>query len=224
MQRRIHVVIALILITSLTILCVLCEELRVNNKRLEQLEEINHQYEIETNTLKKELETLQQELESQLQNNNLLQEDREAISKELEQVKARLQDFEAILSSSVCPISLSELDLLFRIVEAEAGAEPMEGKIAVANVIINRVHDSRFPNTVEGVIYQPNQFEPVSNGSINKIASKESKDAVLRALAGEKVVTSDTIGFWAVYVSANHEVWKQGITNRIGTHVFTTGY
>jgi len=153
-----------------------------------------------------------------------LQEDMEAIQQELDTKKGRLEEFEAILSSSVIPITLQELDLFFRLVEAEAGNEDMIGKIAVANVVINRVRDSRFPNTVTEVIYQPYQFQPVANGHINKIAPADSKEAVLRALKGEQVVSSDTIGFWATYVSRSHELWRLPITNQIGIHVFTNKF
>ena len=58
--------------------------------------------------------------------------------------------------------------------------------ILVANVIINRVRSPRFPNTIRGVVYQANQFSPVSNGSINRVrVTQETIDCVDRALAGE---------------------------------------
>lgn len=68
--------------------------------------------------------------------------------------------------------------MLERLVEAEAGGEPYEGKLAVATVVINRLNSKEFPNTIHGAIYQKNQFSPVANGSINCKASAESKRAV----------------------------------------------
>ncbi|MEW6233603.1 MAG: cell wall hydrolase, partial [Chloroflexota bacterium] len=47
-----------------------------------------------------------------------------------------------------------ELDLLARLVQAEAGGEPYQGQVAVAASVLNRVRDSRYPNTIHGVIYQ----------------------------------------------------------------------
>jgi len=56
----------------------------------------------------------------------------------------------------------------------------------VANVIINRVKSGEFPDTVKGVVYEPSQFSPVSNGSINSVkVTDDTKQCVDRALAGE---------------------------------------
>lgn len=85
----------------------------------------------------------------------------------------------------IIPITDEELDLLQRLVEAEAGAEPYLGKVAVAAVVINRVLSPDFPNTVRDVIYQPNQFQPVKNGKINQVKpSEETISAVFAALKG----------------------------------------
>lgn len=75
---------------------------------------------------------------------------------------------------------------LLRIVEAEAGICDSKGKILVANVVMNRVRSSEFPNTVREVVYQPSQFSPVSNGTINtcKVTS-QTVECVKRALSGE---------------------------------------
>ena len=77
-----------------------------------------------------------------------------------------------------------DLYYLSRIINAESGNQPLSGKIAVGNVILNRVADSRFPGTVKGVIYQKNQFSPVSNGSINKTPNAESVIAAKLCLDG----------------------------------------
>lgn len=174
--------------------------------------------------LQDNIKGVQQELESEINKVKQLEEDKEAIQKELDAKTIRLKQFEAILSSSVIKLTLEELDLFFRLVEAEAGNENMRGKIAVANVVINRVKDTRFPDTVKEVIYQPYQFQPIINGHINKTPSSDSKKAVLRALKGEQVVSSDTISFWATYLNSSHELWRLPITNRIGIHVFTNKF
>lgn len=185
-----------------------------------QIEELENNI----NTTQQELENIKQELENSNNRVKQLEEDKEAIQQELDTKSTRLEQFEAILSSSVIKLTLEELDLFFRLVEAEAGNEGMEGKIAVANVVINRVRDSRYPDTVKEVIYQPYQFEPVTNGHINKMAPADSKEAVLRALKGEQVVSADTISFWATYLDSSHELWSLPITARIGVHVFTNKY
>ncbi|MCI8945860.1 MAG: cell wall hydrolase [Lachnospiraceae bacterium] len=88
--------------------------------------------------------------------------------------------------------SLSEHDfqILCRIVEAEAGGEDMNGRILVANVILNRVKSSTFPNSVEGVVFQKSngtfQFSPIRDGRYQRVRiSDETVEAVERALLGE---------------------------------------
>lgn len=73
---------------------------------------------------------------------------------------------------------------LSRIINAESGNQPLEGKIAVGNVVLNRVASSIFPDTVYEVIFQRNQFTPVSNGSIYKTPNAESVIAAKLCLEG----------------------------------------
>lgn len=85
-----------------------------------------------------------------------------------------------------------DYETLLKIVQAEAGTEDEEGKLLVANVVLNRVKSKKFPNTVTEVVYQKSggrcQFSPVSNGSINRIqVSEETIAAVERALDGEDI-------------------------------------
>ncbi len=71
----------------------------------------------------------------------------------------------------------SDIYWLSKIISAEAGGEPMKGKMAVGNVILNRMRSSQFPNTIYGVIFDKKygvQFAPVSNGTIYKAADEES--------------------------------------------------
>jgi spore germination cell wall hydrolase CwlJ-like protein len=85
-----------------------------------------------------------------------------------------------------------DIDVLCRIVEAEAGGEDENGKLLVANVVLNRVADESFPDTVREVVFQSDsgtsQFSPVSNGKYYKVTvSDETKAAVKRALDGEDI-------------------------------------
>lgn len=83
-----------------------------------------------------------------------------------------------------------EKDILYRIVEAEAGGEDYKGKILVANVILNRVVDSNFPDSVEGVVFQKSasgtyQFSPIADGRYDEVTiSKETIEAVNKAIKG----------------------------------------
>ena len=75
-----------------------------------------------------------------------------------------------------------EIALLERLVEAESKGEPYSGKVAVAKVILNRVANGSFPNSIQAVINEPGQFDPVSNGSISGSATNETIQAVSEAL------------------------------------------
>lgn len=85
-----------------------------------------------------------------------------------------------------------EMDILCRIVQAEAGGEDVRGKILVADVIINRVEDPAFPDNVEDVVFQYGdgvyQFSPVGNGRINDVVvTEETREAVYTALLEEDI-------------------------------------
>lgn len=58
------------------------------------------------------------------------------------------------------------LKWLSHIINAEAGNQSLEGQICVGNVVLNRVADERFPDSVKAVVFSPNQFCPVKSGSI----------------------------------------------------------
>lgn len=83
-----------------------------------------------------------------------------------------------------------ERQILERIVEAEAGDQDLEGRILVANVILNRVHSKQFPDTIKGVVFANRggryQFSPVSNGRYYRVTvSDKTRKAVKRALQGK---------------------------------------
>ena len=111
------------------------------------------------------------------------------------------------------------VELLARLVEAEALAEPYVGKVAVAAVVLNRLESPLFPDTIPGIIYQRGQFEPVSNGWINIRPSQASRQAVRDALAGWDP-TYDSLYFYNPGKS-NHSYFRNlEFTVRIGNHWF----
>lgn len=78
-----------------------------------------------------------------------------------------------------------DLELLACIVWAEAGNQDLYGKELVADVILNRVDDPRFPDTIKDVIFQSGQFSTVRNGALNKAyynVTQECFDAVVNEL------------------------------------------
>ncbi|BAH05643.1 cell wall hydrolase [Clostridium kluyveri] len=125
-------------------------------------------------------------------------------------------------SGSIVPYSESDLDLLARLVTAEAEGEAYKAKVAVAAVVLNRVQNSRFPSTIKDVIYEVSggyyQFTPVYNGWINKSASQDSKNAAYEALYG-----SDPTNGALYYFddsTTNTWLWSKPIALRVGKMVF----
>ncbi|MCQ2435741.1 MAG: stalk domain-containing protein [Clostridia bacterium] len=76
---------------------------------------------------------------------------------------------------------------LSRIISAEAQGEPIAGKIAVGNVILNRVNDGSYPNSVYGVIFDKKygtQFTPAASGTVYNTPTEESIIAAKICLEG----------------------------------------
>ena len=81
-------------------------------------------------------------------------------------------------------LAYDDLEYLAACIEAEAGTQGLMGKRIVCDVILNRVDDSRFPNSIIGVINAPGQFQVVHNGAINKVSiTQETFDAIEMELA-----------------------------------------
>ncbi len=118
--------------------------------------------------------------------------------------------------------SNTEIDLLARLITAEAESEPYNAKVAVGAVVLNRIKDSRFPNTISSVIYQKSnsyyQFTPVENGWINKPASTDAKKAAQEAL--KNVDPSNGALYYFDDSSTNKWLWSKPITARIGKMVY----
>jgi N-acetylmuramoyl-L-alanine amidase len=117
-------------------------------------------------------------------------------------------------------LSDSEIDLLARLVRAEAQTEPIEGKIAVACVVLNRVENPQFPNSIKEVIYAPGQFQPVKNGQINKPADQESIQAVKAALTDKREFAPGALFFYNPTIATSRWLDKRATTLVIGQHVF----
>ncbi|MCM1056696.1 MAG: cell wall hydrolase [Firmicutes bacterium] len=121
-----------------------------------------------------------------------------------------------------------ELEVLQRIVEAEAGNEDEDGKLLVANVVLNRVDSDRFPETVTEVVFQQSkgvtQFSPVASGRIYTVeVSEETVAAVERALAGEDISQGALFFAARKYASSSKMRWfdeKLTFLFRHGGHEF----
>lgn len=113
----------------------------------------------------------------------------------------------------------NDVELIARLVHAEARAEPYEGQVAVAAVLLNRVNSSSFPNSVSGVIYQPLAFESVANGQFNIPPTEQNRKAARSALNGWDP-TYGCLFFWNPSKPVSKWIWSRKIVRRIKDHVF----
>ncbi len=116
-----------------------------------------------------------------------------------------------------------ELYWLSRIISAESRGEPLNGRIAVGNVVLNRVAHPDFPNTIYGVIFDDRwggQFEPVRNGTVYQTPTGGSLLAAKLVLEGADVV-DDCLYFLNPVLAQNFwTVENRPFHTTIGCHDF----
>ena len=140
----------------------------------------------------------------------------------------RVVDCNELQRNSKYQLTEEELEVLLRIVEAEAGCEDEEGKLLVANVILNRLNSPKFPDSITEIVFQREngvaQFSPVYDGSYACAeVSEETIKAVGRALKGEDI--SDGAMYFAArkYAEDDRMRWfdeKLTLLFRYGGHEF----
>lgn len=113
---------------------------------------------------------------------------------------------------------------LARIIQAEAGGEPYKGKVAVGNVVMNRLYSPLFPNTIYNVIFEYSygvpQFSPVANGSIYNSPNSECLKAAEEAYYGSKPAGSALYFFNPKKASGSWIVRNRKYMTTIGNHAF----
>lgn len=121
--------------------------------------------------------------------------------------------------SSTGSNSSSSLNLISRFVYAESRGEPYQGQVAVAAVILNRVKDSRFPNTVSGVVYQSGAFTCVTDGQINLSPNNTAKKAAQDAMNGWDP-SLGAVYYFNPNTATSKWIWSRTMTIKIGKHRF----
>ena len=101
---------------------------------------------------------------------------------------------QAALAAQTAAISAEELKLFANIIYCEAGSESYVGKVAVGNVIMNRVKSASQPNTITEVVYAKGQFSPVRNGSLQRALSSDKADAACYQAAIEALAGAQPVG------------------------------
>lgn len=136
----------------------------------------------------------------------------------------RVVDVQFLERENSHSLTEEDLDILMRIVEAEAGNQDVEGRLLVANVVLNRVDSEQFPDSVKDVVFQKekgvNQFSPVASGSIWTVEiSEETDEAVGRALNGEDISDGALYFVARQYADGNKLNWF----DRCLTYLFEHG-
>ena len=112
-----------------------------------------------------------------------------------------------------------DLQLLARLISAEARGEPYTGKVAVAAVVLNRVRSAAFPNTISGVIFQAGAFDCVRDGQIWLTPDSESLRAANDALAGWDP-TAGCVYYYNPATATSSWIWSREVRLSIGAHAF----
>lgn len=111
------------------------------------------------------------------------------------------------------------LDLLARLVYAEARGEPYLGQVAVAAVVLNRVEHASFPNTISGVIYQSGAFDVVADGQINMEPDAQAVRAAQDAMNGWDP-TGGCIYYYNPARTTSSWIYSRTVMTVIGKHYF----
>lgn len=122
-------------------------------------------------------------------------------------------------SSSAGGLSSSELNLLARVISAEARGEPYTGQVAVGAVILNRVKSSSFPDTLSGVIYQPGAFTCMTDGQINQSVSDSAYRAARDAANGWDA-SGGALYYYNPNKTSNRWMHSLPVIKVIGSHYF----
>ena len=110
----------------------------------------------------------------------------------------------------------NSMDLMARVVEAEAGNQGLLGKRMVVDVILNRVYDKEFPDSIVDVIYQKNAFSVIENGMYMQVeVSEETWEAIYMEL--EEISYPGLFYFCSTGFHEYGTPWK-----KVGDHYFNT--
>ena len=109
--------------------------------------------------------------------------------------------------------------LLAKVIYAEARGESYTGQVAIGAVVLNRVKDSRFPNTIAGVIYQPWAFTAVNDGQINLEPNQKAYQAADDALNGWDP-TYGCVYYYNPQTATSKWIFTTKKVTQIGKHVF----
>ena len=133
--------------------------------------------------------------------------------------KCGAQTLAALGISNTAPSGSAQLDLLARLISAEARGEPYSGQVAVGAVVLNRVRHPSFPNTVSGVIYQNGAFSCINDGQFNQPVAASAYRAAQDALNGWDP-SGGAIYYFNPAKTTSKWIWSRPLIVVIGSHRF----
>jgi N-acetylmuramoyl-L-alanine amidase len=117
-------------------------------------------------------------------------------------------------------VSEEDVELLTRVIHGEARGEEFEGQVAVGAVVLNRVKDPRFPDTIKAVIYQSGAFTAVDDKQIHLHPNAQSYKAAEAALSGQDP-TNGALFYYNPRLATDKWIKSRAVVKRIGNHIFS---
>ncbi|MCR4440647.1 MAG: cell wall hydrolase [Peptococcaceae bacterium] len=116
-------------------------------------------------------------------------------------------------------VSSNDVWVLSKIIAGEARGEPFVGQVAVGAVVVNRVKNPNFPNSVYGVVFEPGAFTAVSDGQYYRPPTSSAIKAARAAINGWDP-SGGALYYWNPATATSGWIWTRRIITRIGKHLF----
>jgi len=116
-------------------------------------------------------------------------------------------------------VSSNDVWVLSKIITGEARGEPFIGQVAVGAVVVNRVKNPNFPNSVYGVVFEPGAFTAVSDGQYYRPPTSSAIKAARAAINGWDP-SGGALYYWNPATATSRWIWTRKIITRIGKHLF----
>ncbi|ALS21882.1 MULTISPECIES: spore cortex-lytic enzyme [Paenibacillus] len=116
-------------------------------------------------------------------------------------------------------LNQAEIDILARVIHSEARGEPYMGKVAVGAVVMNRIQSPLFPNTIQGVVFQPRAFTAVDDGQYWLTPDRSAYLAAFDAVRGWDP-TKNSLYYFNPDTATSAWIWTRPQVLKIGKHIF----
>ena len=113
----------------------------------------------------------------------------------------------------------NDIDILARLISAEARGEPYSGQVAVGACVLNRIEHPSFPNTMSGVIFQPGAFSCMGDGQWDMPVADSAYQAARDAINGWDP-SGGSIYYFNPVTATNKWIWSRPLIVQIGKHRF----